>query len=116
MQKKSQQLMDKLDSNVTLMVQKYQSILELVTSSDKSIGTQSVETLQIESNASTIIRLSEELLSMTRTLKESWVLGQLPKINEDSDLSNEHLREKMNQLLELVSDETKQPKEEESDL
>ncbi|KAH3675177.1 hypothetical protein WICMUC_002833 [Wickerhamomyces mucosus] len=46
---------------------------------------QASEMLQIENHASTIIRLVEELLSITRTLKESWILGQLPVQTEYKD-------------------------------
>lgn len=44
---------------------------------DKSKELLSVESLTIESNALTIIRLCEELLTITRTMKETWCLGTM---------------------------------------
>ncbi|ODV96630.1 hypothetical protein PACTADRAFT_48461 [Pachysolen tannophilus NRRL Y-2460] len=115
MQKRSITLMKKIDTNIASILQQFQSIVELSAVLDKSQGTLAVEMLKIESNASTIVRLSEELLSITRNLKESWILGQLPAV-ADADTEgdvittqnnnikvNETLYDNMNQLLQLIT-------------
>ncbi|CDK27757.1 unnamed protein product [Kuraishia capsulata CBS 1993] len=101
MQKRHSNLMAKLDSNAELMTQKFQNILDLSSILDKSQGTLAIETLQIEADSSTIIRLTEELLSISRTLKESWILGQLPQIEVDK--VQEGLYDKMNLLLDSIT-------------
>lgn len=65
-------------------------------------------TLTIESNATNIVRLLEELLLITRQLKEIWLLNRLP--NSLHDL-NEHYNpetikqyEKQNEFLESMID------------
>lgn len=57
--------------------------------------------LQIESNASMIVRLVEELLSISRNLKESWILGQLPKTEPVADVTK-GIDEKVNVVLEKI--------------
>lgn len=69
---------------------------------DKSEGTLGVESLQIETNSNSIIRQVEELLSITRNLKESWILGQIPTVQQQSSEMTEGLDVKMNSLLKLV--------------
>jgi len=44
----------------------------------------SVESLTIESDALMIIRLCEDLLTTTRTLKEAWCLGTVKVNSSDS--------------------------------
>lgn len=57
--------------------------------------------LQIEQHAQTMVRLIEELLSVSRTLKESWILGQLPesKVLEDPTIG---ITDKINTVLAKV--------------
>lgn len=57
------------------MLQKFQDIFEVAIIQDKSKELLSVESLTIESDAMTIIRLCEDLLTITRSLKETWCLG-----------------------------------------
>ncbi|ODV86356.1 hypothetical protein CANARDRAFT_22252 [[Candida] arabinofermentans NRRL YB-2248] len=110
MQKSSLTLITKIDNNVELMLQKFHDIIELSSVLDKSQETLAIESLQIESNTSTIIRLAEELLSITRMLKESWILGQVPTISghegettEAKDEQDLELYFKVNQLLDNVA-------------
>lgn len=70
--------------------------------------------LQIESNAQTIVRLIEELLSVSRTLKESWILGQLPESREVQDPTI-GINDKINTVLEKVLNSTKFDEEVELD-
>ncbi|VEU22253.1 DEKNAAC103307 [Brettanomyces naardenensis] len=104
-------LLSKFDNNVELLLAKFQEICTLSTVENKDYEVQSVESLQIESDGWTIIRIAEELLSVTRTLKESWILGQAKNTDPDkdpndfSDAQLYDLYEKVNRLLdELASD------------
>lgn len=47
----------------------------------------------------------EELLSITRNLKESWILGQIPNSEIRQETHLEGLDAKMNKLLNLVLEE-----------
>ncbi|GME88482.1 unnamed protein product [[Candida] boidinii] len=89
MQKRSQVLIDKVDSSVEVLLQKFHDIVELSLILNKSEETLAVETLQIESNTTSIIKVAEELLTITRSLKEAWILGQVPKSNLTHDYDSE---------------------------
>lgn len=93
--------MSKVDANVTMLAQRFQSILELASSEDKSLNTSATETLQIETNTANIIRIAEELLMITRQLKEAWVLGQIPVMYQQFD--DKDLAKKMDKLLDDIT-------------
>lgn len=70
--------------------------------------------LQIELHAQTMVRLIEELLSVSRTLKESWILGQLPESKDVKD-STIGITEKINNVLDKVLNSEKFEEEVEID-
>lgn len=74
--------------------------------STSSQEVQASEMLQIELNAQTMVRLVEELLSVSRTLKESWILGQLPEFKKVEDPTI-GITEKINTVLEKVLNSSK---------
>ncbi|KAK6457560.1 mediator complex, subunit Med22 [Scheffersomyces xylosifermentans] len=86
MQPRSIALLQKIDSNVEQMLQKFQDIFEVAINQEKPKELLAVESLTIESDALTIIRLCQDLLSISRSLKETWCLGTL-KVNEKSDIT-----------------------------
>ncbi|GMG20857.1 unnamed protein product [Ambrosiozyma monospora] len=87
--KKTSPLLSKLDNNIENILTKVQDILNLSTINEKSLELQTIETLQIESNIWTIIRLVDELLGLTRTLKENWILGYVPVyVSNGANVSN----------------------------
>lgn len=72
---------------------------------DKSKELLSVESLTIESDAYMIIRLCEDLLTMTRGLKEAWCLGTM-KVEEQNDIDSIDAKvvyEKFNQLIDKIN-------------
>lgn len=77
MQPKSITLLQKIDSIVEQILLKFQNILEVLTNDSKPKELLSIESLTIESDAIQIIRYSQDLLSILRSLKESWVLSSL---------------------------------------
>lgn len=42
------------------------------------------EIYQLEANSASIVQAAEDLMSLTRSLKEAWVLGQIKTQEEDS--------------------------------
>ncbi len=105
----SSRLLSDLDNKVELLLTKFQEICRLAQVEDKEYETQSVESLQIESNAWTITRMAEELLGVTRLLKEEWILGQTKVLDPENDpnhLSDERLAELYNKVNLLLDDVT----------
>lgn len=59
------------------ILQKFQDIFEVAVVQDKSKELLAVENLTIESHTLLIIRLCEDLLTITRNLRETWCLGSI---------------------------------------
>lgn len=101
------QLLSRLDNNIEVALSKFQELCKLSTVEDKSYEMQSVEALQIESDAWIIIRVAQELLSLTRTLREKWVLGQAGG-EQDKAATPEEIQRlylKVNALLDTITEE-----------
>lgn len=95
----------KFDANIQQIVTKFNETLELLKLNNKSIEVQAVESIQIQSNTQTIIRLITELLELTKTLKEKWVLGQVYPMGDDLLKDQEKsvkLYNEINNLLERI--------------
>ncbi|ODV69398.1 hypothetical protein HYPBUDRAFT_159308 [Hyphopichia burtonii NRRL Y-1933] len=107
MQPRSIALLQRIDTNVEQILQKFEDIFEVAIIQDKSREQLSVENLTIESDSALIIRLCEDLLSITRDLKEAWCLGTLKVTrNADEDKSEEEVRavfDKFNELTERIA-------------
>lgn len=129
--------MNKVDANTDLLLKRYKNLTELSSTTNKSDDSDTEEThrdgsgrnqpdstnlnliatstLSIESNASNIIRLLEELLLLTRSLKESWLLNRLPNSISELDAhynektinsyekQNEVLSGMINELIDRIS-------------
>lgn len=79
----------KIDSIVEQILFKFQNIIEVLTNNAKPKELLSVESLTIESDAIQIIRYCQDLLSILRSLKESWVLGSLKVKGQVQDQDQE---------------------------
>lgn len=98
---------EKIDSVVEQVLQKFQDIFEVSVIQDKSKEVLSVEFLSLEADALTIVRLCEDLLSISRTLKETWCLGTL-KVNNTTQAgldpeSFDGLFKKFNELTDRIA-------------
>lgn len=78
-------------------------MIELTQNQGKDRATSSSDAFQIEANGSTIVRACEDLLFVTRSLKEAWILGQAQPIKEDED-DAESTNERADRLLEAILD------------
>ena len=76
-------VMSKFDNNIQLILTKFNELLELLKLDGKDLEIQSVEAIQIQSDTQIIVRLVEELLNLTRGLKEKWILGQVHRTSKD---------------------------------
>lgn len=96
---------EKIDSTIEQILQKFQDIFDVANVEDKSKELLAVESLTIESDAFMIIRLCEDMLTMTRGLKEVWCLGTMRveegDVSETIDVAKVH--EKFNQLIDTIN-------------
>lgn len=77
MQPKSITLLQKVDTIVEQLLLKFQDIFEVLKNDNKPKELLAVESLTIENNAIQIIRLCQDMLSILRSLKETWILQTL---------------------------------------
>lgn len=95
---------EKIDTNIEQILQKFQDIFDMASVKDKSKELLSVESLTIESDAYMIIRLCEDLLTLTRGLKEVWCLGTMKVVETTSqEVDVELVKEKFNQLIDKIN-------------
>lgn len=86
------------------ILQKFLDIFDVAVVQDKSKEQLSVENLTMEADALLIIRLCEELLQITRELKETWVLGTMKVRKDESvDIQIDDAFNKFNALTEKIS-------------
>ncbi|KAK9372188.1 surfeit locus protein 5 subunit 22 of mediator complex-domain-containing protein [Lipomyces chichibuensis] len=67
----------RINEAANTVVSEYTSIVALAPVSGKDKTTTATETYQIECHATSIVRAIEDLLMVSRSLKESWILGQV---------------------------------------
>ncbi|ODV77615.1 uncharacterized protein CANTADRAFT_8058 [Suhomyces tanzawaensis NRRL Y-17324] len=112
MQPKSIALLQRIDTNIEQILQKFQDIFEVSINQDKPKELLAVESLTIESDALVIIRLCEDLLSVSRSLKETWCLGTLkvdPSKKKDHDEGTEQVFRQFNELTNRIAQFEKKP-------
>ncbi|KAF7718962.1 Uncharacterized protein PECH_006307 [Penicillium ucsense] len=91
------QLHERLDHNVSQLVQRFENILALAAAENTSHTATAVEENQMEVESSALVRSAEDLLAMSRTVKEMWFFGNLDTLGED-----DHDRERNEKLEESV--------------
>ncbi|GMM51803.1 hypothetical protein DASB73_027660 [Starmerella bacillaris] len=71
-----QSLVSQVDDATARFLMNELKLVKLASNKDKSLATVAAETTEIESSTSGIVRAVEDLLVISRRLKEAWVLGQ----------------------------------------
>lgn len=99
-EQRAQALVDQVDDATTRLLSNQLKLVRLASNKDKSIATVAAETTDIEASTSGIIRAVEDMLVISRNLKEAWVLGQIKK-QEDS-LTKTQIEEREKHLQELA--------------
>lgn len=98
-------LLQKIDLNVEQILAKFQNIFDILINTDKTREQLAVELLTIELDALAIIRFCEDLLNISRGLKEQWVLGSM-KVDTEKDtyeVDTEKVFRQFNQLTEEIT-------------
>lgn len=105
MQPRSIALLQKIDTNVEQILSKFQDIFNISLNEDKTREQLAVESLTIESDALTIIRLCEDLLNVSRNLKDCWCLGSMKVTNDKSSAIQDvdYIFDQFNKLTERTS-------------
>jgi len=70
-------LQGRVNNNLDILLKRFESIVQSASVDGKDRTVTAAETYQIECHASSMIRAAEDLLALTRSLKEAWMFGQL---------------------------------------
>lgn len=91
MQPKSISLLQKIDSIIETIIVKFTNIFENLQDANKTTEILSTESLAMENNCIQIIRLCQDLISISRNLKEIWVLNSIKVTQEKFEWKQEEI-------------------------
>ncbi|KAJ5986410.1 hypothetical protein N7451_010775 [Penicillium sp. IBT 35674x] len=76
-------LHSRINTNVSQLLQRFENIMATATVQNPSHTATAVETYQLDVESTALIRSAEDILALTRAMKEMWLFGQLDTIGED---------------------------------
>ncbi|KAK2774002.1 hypothetical protein FQN53_003866 [Emmonsiellopsis sp. PD_33] len=79
----SRALHARINTNVTQLLQRFENIMATATVDNSSHTSTAIETYQLDVESTALIRAAEDILSLTRTMKETWLFGKLETLGED---------------------------------
>ncbi|KHC50024.1 hypothetical protein W5O_00117 [Candida albicans Ca6] len=91
MQPKSISLLQKIDSIIETIIVKFTNIFENLQDANKTTEILSMESLAMENNCIQIIRLCQDLISISRNIKEIWVLNSIKVTQEKFEWKQEEI-------------------------
>lgn len=86
MSNRSITLLQRVDNATEQLTSKFSDIVSSAKISSKDKSALAMETYLVEESTSAMVRSLEDLLFVTRSLKEAWILGQIrPAVNRGDD-------------------------------
>ncbi|KAJ9243462.1 surfeit locus protein 5 subunit 22 of mediator complex-domain-containing protein [Paecilomyces variotii] len=76
-------LHNRINADISQLLQRFENIMATATVENTSYTATSVETYQLDVESTALIRAAEDILSLTRTMKETWLFGKLDTLEED---------------------------------
>ncbi|KAJ5888668.1 surfeit locus protein 5 subunit 22 of mediator complex-domain-containing protein [Penicillium taxi] len=73
----------RINTDISQLLQRFENIMATATVENSSYTSTAVETYQLDVESSALIRAAEDLLSLTRIMKETWLFGKLDTLGED---------------------------------
>ncbi|KAH0536812.1 hypothetical protein FGG08_006345 [Glutinoglossum americanum] len=98
--------MQRSGTYIIQLLKRFEAILALAPVEGRDRNTTAVEAYEIEVQTAALVRSAEDILSLTRSLKEAWLFGQLnsvdgtrgmPKTDEDAKAVGEALQKLLKQ-------------------
>lgn len=85
LEQRAQALVEQVDDAAMRLLANELRLVKLASNKEKSLASLAAETVEIGACTSEIIRATEDLLVISRGLKEAWILGQPRKPVQSSD-------------------------------
>ncbi|KAL4925059.1 uncharacterized protein BDV17DRAFT_284264 [Aspergillus undulatus] len=79
----SKALHSRINNDISQLLQRFENIMATATVESTSHTTTAVETYQLDVESTALIRAAEDILSLTRSMKETWLFGKLDTLGED---------------------------------
>ncbi|KAI9803275.1 MAG: hypothetical protein M1825_002066 [Sarcosagium campestre] len=79
-QRTSAALLDRTNNDVVQLLKRFENIIALAPSGGRSRNATAVEAYQMEVETAALVRAAEDLLSLTRSMKEAWLFGRLQTV------------------------------------
>ncbi|KAI9864126.1 MAG: hypothetical protein M1813_003443 [Trichoglossum hirsutum] len=83
----SDALLERSGLYVIQLLKRFEAILALAPVEGKDRNTTAVEAYEIEVQTAALVRSAEDILSLTRSLKEAWLFGQLNSVDGTQGMS-----------------------------
>ncbi|KAJ5921162.1 hypothetical protein N7466_009488 [Penicillium verhagenii] len=75
---------DRINTDISQLLQRFENIMATATVDNPSYTSTAVETYQLDVESTALIRAAEDILALTRTMKETWLFGKLDTLGEDA--------------------------------
>ncbi|RAK81788.1 uncharacterized protein BO72DRAFT_465170 [Aspergillus fijiensis CBS 313.89] len=75
--------MDRINTNISQLLQRFENIMATATTESTSHTSTAVETYQLDVESTALVRAAEDILALTRVMKETWLFGKLDTLGED---------------------------------
>ncbi|KAJ5087885.1 surfeit locus protein 5 subunit 22 of mediator complex-domain-containing protein [Penicillium angulare] len=82
-QPSSKVLHHRINTDISQLLQRFENIMATATVENPSYTSSAVETYQLDVESTALIRAAEDILALTRTMKETWLFGNLNTLGED---------------------------------
>ncbi|KAL4891980.1 surfeit locus protein 5 subunit 22 of mediator complex-domain-containing protein [Aspergillus ambiguus] len=82
-QPSSKALHNRINTNISQLLQRFENIMATATDENTSNTATAVETYQLDVESTALVRAAEDILSLTRAMKETWLFGKLDTLGED---------------------------------
>ncbi|KAJ5605542.1 hypothetical protein N7510_008323 [Penicillium lagena] len=76
-------LQSRINADISQLLQRFENIMATATVDNPSYTSTAVETYQLDVESTALIRAAEDILALTRTMKETWLFGKLNTLGED---------------------------------
>ncbi|KAL3480727.1 surfeit locus protein 5 subunit 22 of mediator complex-domain-containing protein [Aspergillus californicus] len=73
----------RINNDISQLLQRFENVMATATVESTSHTTTAVETYQLDVESTALIRAAEDILSLTRIMKETWLFGKLDTLGED---------------------------------
>ncbi|KAJ5750920.1 hypothetical protein N7533_007948 [Penicillium manginii] len=73
----------RINTDISQLLQRFENIMATATAQNTTHTSTAVETYQLDVESTALVRAAEDILSLTRTMKEMWLFGKLETIGEN---------------------------------